>query len=174
MWVDTKFYRIPAMFDHASDALKVPKAVRISPIWGPLGLQRRGQTLPECDKIWCPLTSWPKLHCGVCSSFPKKIWAGLVSSPYWMASTGSGSFDGQLKVQAIPNYPCFFLSVQSGEQCWSGGRISAGYLRTCVDAGPTSPKGVAPQGDNICQHRSQSNPLNPHHHPRRVLHLQET
>ena len=68
----------------------------------------------------------------------------------------------------------FSISVQSGEQRWSGGRISAGYLRTCVDAWPISRKGVAPQGDNIRQHRSQSNPLNPHHHPRRVLHLQKT
>ena len=95
---------------------------------------------------------------------------------YFMVSTtGFGSFSGQMKVRAVPNYHCFlFLSVQSGEQRWSGGRISAGYLRTCVDAWPISRKGVAPQGDNIRQHRSQSNPLNPHHHPRRVLHLQKT
>ena len=77
MWVDAKFYRIPATFDHASEALKVPKAVRISPILVRLELQRRGQTLPVCDKIWCPLTFWPKLHCGVCPISPKKIWAGL-------------------------------------------------------------------------------------------------
>ena len=82
MWVDTKFYRIPATFDHASEALKVPKAVRISPILVRLELQRRGQTLPVCDKIWCPLTFWPKLYCRVCPISPKQIWAGLLCSPY--------------------------------------------------------------------------------------------
>ena len=81
MWVDAKFYRIPATFDHASEALKVPKAVRISPILVRLELQRRGETLPVCDKIWCPLTFWPKLHCGVCPISPKlliwELWTNI-------------------------------------------------------------------------------------------------
>ena len=45
-------------------------------------LQRRGQTLPECDKIWCPLTFWPNLHCRVCPSFSKKKLGWLTYMPY--------------------------------------------------------------------------------------------
>ena len=52
LWLDTNFQPPQTLFDHASEALKVPKAVRIFPTWGPLELRRRGQTMSEEAENW--------------------------------------------------------------------------------------------------------------------------
>ena len=79
-WQDTNFQPARTSFDHASEAPKVLKAVRISPTWGPLELRRHGQTMSKEAENWCPATIWPNVGRGVCPSFPKKKF-GLAQCP---------------------------------------------------------------------------------------------
>ena len=51
-WLDTNFQPPRTLFDHASEVLKVPKAVRFSPTWGPSELRRHGQTMSEEAENW--------------------------------------------------------------------------------------------------------------------------
>ena len=37
--------------------------------------------MSEVAENWCPVTIWPNVGRGVCPSFPKKIWAGLLWMP---------------------------------------------------------------------------------------------
>ena len=64
-YMHTNFYRIPAMFDHASEALNLTILAKIALKQVLSEPPRRGQTLPEFDKNWCALTFWPKVPRGV-------------------------------------------------------------------------------------------------------------
>ena len=41
---------------------------------------------------------------------------------YCMVSTGFGSFGGQLKVRAMPNYQCFFLNLRKEKTSFRPGQ----------------------------------------------------
>ena len=63
------------------EASKVPGLVGISPIWGPSEPHTRGHTTSELADNWCPVRIWnsPKVNCGVCPSFPKKVSLGALA-----------------------------------------------------------------------------------------------
>ena len=57
----TIFYKILSTFDHAACASKLTILAKIALKRVLLEPRSRGQTSPEFNKYWCPLTFWPNV-----------------------------------------------------------------------------------------------------------------